>query len=166
MSSDLPALFHITPKTPYTNITELSAGFVAAGVFVGYPNNSVYALDRFCLYDYVIVKSNTNNTNANMFYWSRQGAIQIYIYPRTPIRQTDNQLLLIFRIKKVSGRSTDPIQILLFNDVLKEEVIDGEENIAILTDIPATGGLLFYVRPKTTYQYMLMFKSVTGYLID
>lgn len=66
----------------------------------------------------------------------------------------------------MAGPFNAAIQILLFNDELKQEVIYGDALIAILTDIPETGLLYFYVRPYTSSGYLLAFKSVTGYLID
>ena len=166
MSSDLPALFHVTPKQPYYSDINIIVRFRASGGYFSYPETSKYSLPKYCEDDYVVIRSNNENTNANMYYWSKQGVIRIVIYPRTPILQTDNQLLLIFNIEKISDSAGAAIQLLLFNDELKQEVIDGDEFIAILTDIPARGYLHFYVRPYTTSPYYLAFKSVTGYLID
>lgn len=168
MTIDSPALFQLTPKTPVVlKEKEYEAFLYMYGAYFG-PSKD-FSLQEQYLNDKVVIRSTRfNQSPITTFY--NQGCIMIRFRPLENLQKDGNQIQFVFRVQRKYPEDTQPLQIFLWNNLIKEEKIttkDEVDNIAILVDIPEKEHLEIFLRPYAKEDvYTLIFSGVIASLFD
>ncbi len=168
MIMDSPALFQLTPKTPaIIKEKEFEAFLYLYGAYFG-PSKD-YSLQEQFLHDKVVIRSTRYNKSPITTFYN-QGCVMIRFRPLENLQKKGNQIQFIFRVQRKYPEDTNPIQIFLWNTLVKEEKITTKEevdNIAFLTDIPEKEHLEIFLRPYAKEDvFTLIFTGVIAYLHD
>ena len=168
MVTELPPLFQLTPKNPVAiKEQEYEAFLYMYGAHFG--PSLEYSMQEQFNDDRIIIRSTRyNQSPISTFY--HQGCIMIRFQPREILQKKGNQIQFIFKVKRMYPEDTQPIQIFIWNTLVKEEVItskNGIDNIAFLTDVPLDGPLVIFLRPYSKEEiYTMAFNGLIAYLHD
>lgn len=161
-------LFQLTPKQPVAiKDKEFQAYLYIYGAHFA-PYKEYTMTDQFLDNQVIIRSTKFNKSPITTFY--DQGCIMVRFRPQEAIRGKGNQIQFYFRVKRKYPEDVAPIQLFLWNDLVKEETItskDGEDHITFLTDVPEDEHLEIYLRPYAKENlYTLIFKGLIAYLLD
>ena len=169
----LNPFFSLTPNNPYVHTYDAANPNVpyASGYLYSYGGHSArfspYRLPDQSTNDEIIVGTDpvapgdqTINSVSDDFY--RRCTIYAFFYGNNVA--TDNQYLLLAQL---NGLSAATAQFFVGTELVREEAISGEEQVAVLMDVPGNGvAVYFYIRLASTYHYARMgFKGLDCYLL-
>ena len=170
----LDPFFSLTPNNPLANTYDAanpnapwaygyfySFGGFSYGGFSPYRLQDQSANDEIIVgYDPVAPGDGTINSISDDFY--RRCTIYAYFYGTNVA--TDNQYLLLAQL---NGLYQATAQFFVGTELVREEAISGEEQVAVLMDVPGSGVLVnFYIRLASTSSYASMgFKGLDCYLL-
>ena len=152
-----------TPNGPYVNANFSTFGGLTMS-YGSWPLQSQYNNDEIIIGYNPVSLSDTNNiTNVPDQIYRK---CSIYLYTSLYNVPADSQLLIVFGFRKFSGNPQ--LQFFVGTDLVRTEIIDGTEQIAILLDHP--GGInphiYIYARLASDYSYSAVaFSGATGYII-
>ncbi len=169
----LNPFFSLTPNNPYANTYDAANpnapyahGYLRS--YGGHTNYySPYELSAQSTNDEIIVGydpvapgDGTINSVVDDFY--RRCTIYAFFYGYNVA--TDNQYLLLAQL---NGRSAATAQFFVGTELVREEAISGEEQVAVLIDVPGSGvGVSFFIRlASATYYARMGFKGLDCYLL-
>ncbi len=149
----------ITPLSPL--VTLYDSGVVARGYFSSYGGYTYHYSPRKLSDNYdndriLIRQTNTwdNTRNADSFFYNH-AVFNTRVYLNDNYWSGDTQVLVIFDIETNSG--PQDIQIFVGNELVREESIDGRENIVIVYDFVRNVNI--NVRPKSAYETLFFYKA-------
>ena len=149
----------ITPLSPW--VTLYDPTIVASGSFNSYGGRIYYYSPRRLSDHYdndriLIRQTKTwdNTLNADS-YWYKHAAFKTRVWLDDNYWAGDTQVLVIFDIETDSG--LQDIQIFVGNELIREESIDGRENILIVYDFVRDVDIT--VRPKSAYERLYFYKA-------
>ncbi|NHJ32676.1 MAG: hypothetical protein FK732_07430 [Asgard group archaeon] len=168
MIDELTPLFQLTPKNPKVFAEkEYEAYLYLHGVYMGPWED--YCMEEQYEKDIAIIRSTKHNQSPITTFYN-QGCIQVRFYPRENLQKEGNQIQFLFKFKQMDQEDTTPIQIYLFNHLVKEEQFDAKkkaESISFISDIPMEGYLEIFVRPYAKEEISAMiFDGLITYLHD
>ncbi|MCK5367231.1 MAG: hypothetical protein KAQ62_01730, partial [Cyclobacteriaceae bacterium] len=122
-----------TPNGPYAYAHLYTYGGITRN-YGNWPLQSQYNNDEIIIGNNPVFLSDTNNiTNVSDQIYRK---CSIYLYTRLYNVPADSQLLIVFGFRKVMGNPQ--LQFFVGTDLVRTEIIDGTEQIAILLDHPGT----------------------------
>ena len=144
----------ITPLSPQMSLYD--SALVAAGYFSSYSFSPRRLSDHYDNDRSLIYQTRTwyNSLNADS-HWSSHAAFKTRVYLNDNYWAGDTQVLVIFDIETDTG--PQDIQIFVGNELVREESIDGRENIVIVYDFVRS--VTIFVRPKTNYERLYFYKA-------
>ena len=169
----LNPLFSLTPNNPYANTYDAAnpnapygIGFLSS--YGGYSH--YYIPDRLqdqSANDEILLGYNpvAPGDGTITSYWDDlYGRCTIYAGFAGHNVATDNQYLLLAQL---NGLYEATAQFFVGTELVREEAISGEEQVAVLIDVPGDGEFLnFYIRLASAYPYAQMgFKGLDCYLL-
>jgi len=169
----LNPFFSLTPNNPYANTYDAANPNApyAYGILHAWGGNSSphspyrlpdqLANDEIIVgYDPVAPGDGTINSAVDDLY--RRCTIYAYFYGNNVA--TDNQYLLLAQL---NGLSAATAQFFVGTELVREEAISGEEQVAVLIDVPGSGvGVSFFIRlASATYYARMGFKGLDCYLL-
>ncbi len=95
---------------------------------------------------------NTLNSDS---WWYRHASYAIYVGLNSNYWSSDTQAIVILDVETASG--PQDIQVFVGSDLVREEAIDGRENIVIVYDF--VSGVNIIVRPKTMDKTLRFYKA-------
>jgi hypothetical protein len=170
----LQPFFSLTPLNPYDytyNAAQPNAPYASAhlssygGVsfhYAPYRLPDQHSSDEILLgYDPVDLTDQTISNFVTDGY--RRNTLRFYLYGYNV--STENQYLLLFSLRYRGG--TPSVQFFVGTELVRIEELDGEEQVAILMDVPGNGvGTAVFVRlASSDYYSMFGFKGMDCYLL-
>lgn len=168
MTKELPPLFQLTPKNPVAiQKPDYEAFLYIYGAHIG--PSKYYSLEEQYNDDRIIIRSTRFNTSPITTFYN-QGCVMVRFNPLESLRKKNSQIHFMFKVKRKYLEDTQPIQIFLWNTLVKEEAItakDEIDNISIITDIPMEGYIDIFLRPYSKEEiYTMIFSGLIAYLHD
>lgn len=150
----------VTPLSP--RVTSYDGAFWTAVVsfcsyggytYFNYPNT----LENNCNLDRITVRADDNldNTLNSGTYWYRHSCFYTHVRLNDGYWASDTQVIMIFDVESATG--TQGIQAFVGWDLVRDETIDGRENIVIAYDF--TPNVTVIIRPKTIYEKLRFYKA-------
>ncbi|MFW9803581.1 MAG: hypothetical protein ACFFFC_13050 [Candidatus Thorarchaeota archaeon] len=150
----------ITPLTPYGvgydgAFWTVQSWFTSYGgvTYTGHP----WRLQDNCELDRIGIRADDNldNTLHSGTVYHRHSCFYLSVRANDAYWESDSQVLIVFDVESASG--TQDIQIFVGSDLVREETIDGRENIAILYDFVPVAAVV--LRPKDIYEKLRFYKA-------
>ena len=152
-----------TPNGPYA-YSEFSTFGGLIMPYGNWPLQSQYNNDEIIIGYNPVSLSDTNNITNVIDQIYRKCSIALFT--RLYNVPTDSQLLIVFGFKRYGGNPQ--LQFFVGTDLVRTEIIDGTEQIAILLDHPGTTNpyIQIYARlASNNYYSAVAFSGASGYII-
>ena len=152
--------FTVTPLSPRVSLYDGTswmgtASFISLGgvtsSFSSYRLEDHYELDRIM----VSADDNLDNTLNSGTVWYRHSCFRTYVSLSSGYWASDTQVIMIFDVETIIG--PQDIQVFVGSDLVREETIDGRENIVIVYDFVPSASVV--IRPKTLYKKLHFYKA-------
>ena len=150
----------IAPLSPVVNLYDgglwIAQGTLASNGGMTFPWGPYRLEDHYEL-DRLLVRAGKtwdNTLNSDSIWW-RHASYYVVVYLNSNYWSSDTQVIVILDVETASG--PQDIQVFVGTDLVREETIDGRENIVIMYDFVPTVGVV--VRPKTRYEKLYFYKA-------
>ncbi|MCK5280742.1 MAG: hypothetical protein KAK04_19450 [Cyclobacteriaceae bacterium] len=152
-----------TPNGPYANAYLYTYGGITMH-YGNWPLQSQYNNDEIIIGYNPVSLSDTNNITNFSDQIHRKCSIVLNTYLYNVL--ADSQLLIVFGFRNIQSNSH--LQFFVGTDLVRTEIIDGTEQIAILLDHPGGINPYIYIYARlasNNYYSAVGFSGATGYII-